>query len=364
MKKIAIVHSSLDRGGLTKVIYYITKFIDKSEFEITIFTFSIADINSELPDFLRENIKVVCLNNGKGFVDLIKNLKKGINNYKPDLIHTHSFRGSFFTSIFLKNQKHLATIHGNLKDNYIATYGWLKGNSIAFLEEFGFRNAHYKTVVSESLAFYIKPKSNGRVINNGIDSSKYYTLNENEKFGRRMELEINPKSRIFVTHGGVIERKNLEFLANAFSKAKLNEDTLLFIIGTGNLFSVLKEKFKSNKSIHWLGYENTPSKYLQIADYYFSASLSEGMPNSALEAISCGLFPILSNIPAHQDLIAKSGVPHRLFSPTKSSELIEIFNSMPDLIPIKSKYDFSVERMVKEYEDYYREIISGKEILI
>ncbi|MCF8254256.1 MAG: glycosyltransferase family 4 protein [Bacteroidia bacterium] len=362
-RKIAIVHSSLDRGGLTKIIFYISKYINKSEFEIRIYTFSEASFISELPLFVREKIIVVCLNIGNDQLGLIKNLRNEIENYNPDLIHTHSFRGSLYTSVFLAKYLHLATIHGNLSANYVASYGSFKGKWIAFLEEYAFNKAAYKSIVSSSLVSYLKQKSNGRIIDNGIDSNLFSCLPLIKKIDLKASLGFSSKLKILVTHGGINKIKNIDFFLEAFVSSFTQFSFLVLVIGTGESEFELREKYKNRGDIIWLGYQEYPAPYLQIADYYISASLSEGMPNSALEALSCGLYPILSDIPAHQDLVSKSGVPHRLFSPTKSSELIQIFNNMPEPTPFKSNYDFSVERMVKEYEDFYRDIISGKEIL-
>ena len=42
---------------------------------------------------------------------------------------------------------------------------------------------------------------------------------------------------------------------------------------------------------------------LQSASYYLSASLSDGASSSLLEAMACGLFPIISDIPANREWI-------------------------------------------------------------
>ena len=43
-------------------------------------------------------------------------------------------------------------------------------------------------------------------------------------------------------------------------------------------------------------------EYLGASNYFISASLAEGLPNSVLEAMACGLPCILSNIPPHVEI--------------------------------------------------------------
>ncbi len=61
---------------------------------------------------------------------------------------------------------------------------------------------------------------------------------------------------------------------------------------------------------------------LESATYYLSASLSDGASSSLLEAMACGLFPILSDIPANREWVAheKNGL---LFPPGNDSYLSE-----------------------------------------
>jgi glycosyltransferase involved in cell wall biosynthesis len=43
-------------------------------------------------------------------------------------------------------------------------------------------------------------------------------------------------------------------------------------------------------------------EYLEAADCFVSASLSEGLPNSVIEALAWGLPIILSDIPEHREI--------------------------------------------------------------
>lgn len=59
---------------------------------------------------------------------------------------------------------------------------------------------------------------------------------------------------------------------------------------------------------------------LQSSDVYVSASVGEGMSNSALEALACGLPMVLSRISGHEELVAEGENGH-LFDPGSTAEL-------------------------------------------
>lgn len=65
------------------------------------------------------------------------------------------------------------------------------------------------------------------------------------------------------------------------------------------------------------------SNYYSKSQYYLSLSKTEGSPKATLEAIFSGCIPILSNIPAHQDLINDLGYGYLI---KKKSEIISILN--------------------------------------
>ncbi len=62
-------------------------------------------------------------------------------------------------------------------------------------------------------------------------------------------------------------------------------------------------------------------RHLQRGDIYVSASHSDGASSSLLEAMACGLFPVVSDIPANRDWI-DDGTTGLLFTPGDVSGLV------------------------------------------
>lgn len=69
---------------------------------------------------------------------------------------------------------------------------------------------------------------------------------------------------------------------------------------TGRLRTYIRRR--QNEKVLFLG-QKAPLEYLQCADYTISASLSEGLPNSTLESLACGVPMILSDIDPHKEIM-------------------------------------------------------------
>jgi glycosyltransferase involved in cell wall biosynthesis len=86
---------------------------------------------------------------------------------------------------------------------------------------------------------------------------------------------------------------------------------------------------------------------LQSASYYLSASLSDGASSSLLEAMACGLFPIISDIPANREWITheKNGL---LFPAGDDSALRECVRRAIAGEPWMAQARISNRRLVEE----------------
>ncbi|WJY17141.1 glycosyltransferase [Pectobacteriaceae bacterium CE90] len=56
------------------------------------------------------------------------------------------------------------------------------------------------------------------------------------------------------------------------------------------------------KNVQFLGQRDNVFPYLVAADFFISPSYNEGLPNTVLEALSCGVHCILSDISPHEEL--------------------------------------------------------------
>lgn len=136
----------------------------------------------------------------------------------------------------------------------------------------------------------------------GIDSDKFTPLDKNN----------SGPIQIICTRG-FKEIYNNQYIIDCLSKidfSKLPETKLVFT-SAGPLLENIKEytstiqniAFKEN--IVFLGGVSDFEllSYLQNSQIYISTSKSDGASTSLMEALSCGLYPILSDIPANREWI-------------------------------------------------------------
>jgi len=108
---------------------------------------------------------------------------------------------------------------------------------------------------------------------------------------------------------------------------------------------------------------------LPAFDAFVLPSLSEGMSNVLLEAMSCGVPPVCSDLPSHHEIVTP-GVDAILLRPCNEITLAETLRDLYRNPDARSRLAanarktivdrFSLERMVRDYEQVYVEIMSRR----
>jgi glycosyltransferase involved in cell wall biosynthesis len=161
-----------------------------------------------------------------------------------------------------------------------------------------------RSMKNDCLKFKIK-RNKVKVIYNGIDF-----------------LEFSPKNKIFFSTQRPIElihvgslnpRKSQHLIIEACKKLKENNIKFhLSLIGEGILRKKLVElidKYNLQDEVDLLGvvaHKNLPT-YMEKADILVFPSITEGLPNAVLEAMSMKLVLILTNVDGNLELAQNTG---------------------------------------------------------
>ena len=143
------------------------------------------------------------------------------------------------------------------------------------------------------------------VIPNGVDPVKHCPGFNHVKSAIKTEFNAE---RLFIYQGRIAPEKNVEALLRAWKQADMDSSSKLLIVGDGNLRTSLEPFYGSELGIIWLGFiaeESRRIELLQGADAFILPSLVEGLSLSLLEAMSCGLACLATNVGADGEVLAK-----------------------------------------------------------
>ena len=156
-------------------------------------------------------------------------------------------------------------------------------------------------------------------INRFVPSKKY-------RNSIRNELKINDDSIIFLFVGRLKKEKGIFELVEAFkSISKVHDNLVLLIVGPD------EEKLKLDLIQHlgffkdfirFIDFTKTPEQFMAASDIFVLPSYREGFGSVVIEAASCGLPAICSNIYGLSDAIENKDTG--LLVPVRSSKLLEV----------------------------------------
>jgi glycosyltransferase involved in cell wall biosynthesis len=140
------------------------------------------------------------------------------------------------------------------------------------------------------------------VVGNAIDTAHFAPLAAAEREALRARLGITGRALVFA--GQLRPEKNLALAVSAL--AQLPEDVRLYVVGDGperGPALAIAEKLEVARRVHFFGAVPDTAPYLQAADALVLPSVSEGMSNALLEAMSTALPVLASDIEGNRALI-------------------------------------------------------------
>lgn len=215
---------------------------------------------------------------------------------KCDVYKTNQMDGSWAAVISKKLYKKPLLV----RTGYTASQTLLKSSKIIkyffseLIENFAYKNSDFATVTSKTQKKYIIKNYNPNKI----------ILNTNYVNTKLFKPIFNKKIKDIIFVGRLSEEKNIINLIKAVSKTDYGLD----LYGEGSLKNELEnliESLKEEKKIKLMG--TIPNDKLPIIMNHYKLfvlpSLYEGMPKTLLEAMSCGLCCIGTNIDGINEVI-------------------------------------------------------------
>lgn len=301
-KKIVYVINSLKQTGPNRVLENMVSGIDKNKYDVYVISFLNTDIKKSVDTIVELGAKYISVNLNRK-LDIVtvgtRKIKKIIGEINPDVVHSHGILSDIAVSRLKKVFK-VTTIHSNLKEDYKYTFGKIKGYLYNFIHHYHLKKFNQVVCCSQSVYAALindNPRhDNFTFVRNGIKQLKDISVDRKSEI--REELLIKDSDIVYLYVGVLSELKNIRKLAEEFSKL-MKDDEHFIILGEGECYDELKNI--KNKRIHVLGFKDNPLEYMKVSDVYISASLSEGLSISIIEALDNDMLLLLSDIESHKE---------------------------------------------------------------
>jgi glycosyltransferase involved in cell wall biosynthesis len=141
------------------------------------------------------------------------------------------------------------------------------------------------------------------LVHNGVDLTRLKQIEGKSQL--RKELGIVDKKTIIYT-GRLSPEKGVDFLIRSFSQLNGGTDCQLIIVADGpgreNIIRLL-DQYQLSKSVILIPEVDEVARYLNAADLFVLPSRFEGLSNSLLEAMACGLPVISTRVGGSIDII-------------------------------------------------------------
>jgi glycosyltransferase involved in cell wall biosynthesis len=374
-KPIKILHilGSADRGGSEANTYDLLTHMAKG------FLNELCCLSERGPvgeDLERDGFRVYYLPlRGPGSIPVVTlKLYRLLQSNRYDIIHLYGLKGNFLGRILGKLSRHeiiLGALHsmypsGTKKDWTL----WLDRLTLGL-------STGYVSNSQAAIDFLVAHGYDRRkfwLIHNGIDIKPFYWRSEREKETIKRKYNVPLDKPIITCVANLRPAKGHEYLIRALHELKTNGlDFLTLLVGDGQLRGELEElvrELELMEIVWFLGSKDREEipRILAITDIFVLPSLWEGLPTALIEAMAAGC-PVVATAVAGTPEIVNEGRTGFLVSPRDPKALAErmklllqdqaLCKNMGQAGAKRAKEDFSIERMVREYEALYRQLISG-----
>ncbi len=307
-------------GGLGKAVRQTALELDKLGHEVAILTSRFGDLPSVDSDGPLRVTRIPVLRRHANHARLVDVLSFGVagvlmsrrrlRDFRPDVILAYLTVPSGVVGAWLSRRwgvPLLTLLRGTDVPGHRELDPWMH-QAASPLIRWIWRQSTQVISNSESMARQAESAVEGlsvSTVHNGVDLERYCP----PESGRRTAGPV----RVLYA-GRLVKVKRIDALIRAWAEVvrKSQLPIVLDLAGFGPELDILERQVFElglGDSVRFLGYldEERMIQAYQEASIFVSFSRDEGLPNSVLEAMACGLPLVLSNIGPHREILADSG---------------------------------------------------------
>jgi glycosyltransferase involved in cell wall biosynthesis len=279
--------------------------------------YEIEDSSLEKIDFVRiENLgrKIEIIDDFRAY----RQLRKVVRSFKPQIIHSHTFKAGVLCRLMFFKIPKVHTFHGHLMSDPEFSRRSLQViiNIERRLAKLTKRIITVGEQVTKDLLAVGVGKPN-QYISIASEGAKLSFLSRSEA---RKLLNLDPETPVVLWMARMAPVKNPSL---ALEVARLLPEVNFLLAGGGDLFQETKASAPSN--VLMLGWVDA-AEIIPAADVFLSTSLNEGVPYSLIEVQSCGIPIVAVNSGSIQELITDgiSGILANADAKDLSMKIIEL----------------------------------------
>lgn len=220
-----------------------------------------------------------------------------LTRLKPDLVHAHEILTPASIARYSKRINGHPVLLKILRGGARGDVFKLKRRPLwkSYFENLK-RNVDAFVVISQEIDAELSslgvPQEKRVFIPNGVNTERCAPISEDAKRKLRAKLSLHPDALVAAYVGRLVPEKRVDHLLKIWGEIRSKyPNAVLLIVGDGAEEQRLREM--SVSGAQFTGQVEDAVPYLQASDLFVLPSSTEGLSNSMLEAMSCGL-PVLA----------------------------------------------------------------------
>lgn len=296
-------------------------------------------------------------------------LRRLLKIWQPDVLHTHAW-GTLCEGVLASKMARVPVIvhgeHGTIQDKprnrSVQRIFWSWVDQVLSVSE-----AH-KNRLAKTIGFKLERI---KVIPNGVDTARFSRQKKDPAL--QAALGIDPNALVIGTVGRFMPVKNQAFLVKAFAEVAAHINNIrLLLVGEGPLHDdliALEASLKIKGRVVFAGRQSNVPAFLNLMDIFVLPSLSEGMSNTILEAMSCGCPVIATDVGGNPGIVINKKTGRLVPSediPALAAAIRQLIENKETRLSygqagrVHIEEEYSLAKMLSRYAQLYRDLFEKK----
>ena len=221
-----------------------------------------------------------------------------------------------------------------------------------------------QNLLEEAVQFYGADRNKCFVLENGVNTQLFKSVNSIERDKTRRELSYDVFDKVIINHGNMVARKNITSLVESLRFLPINYKLLL--IGTGpreymdQIDKVIIDNLLGSriKKVPYTPYPELPI-LLQASDIFVLPSDFEGLPKVVLESLATEVPCLVSGFKFSEPVSGVTFLESK--TPEEIAKNIKLIGDNPQKIDIDTfRVKFSWRTKINILDNLYKRLINEK----